>query len=174
MRLAILTATLFIVGVADKKVDDQIIFDLTKCVKKILDYEVRRGKTSRTHLNVTFRLLASFQKSFAREEHLLKIKLGNITYGTRVHSKNIRRKYQTILNILLKPTKEPQPGYYMSSVRAPIAAIWNFNSVFKSEFTLVTSTEPPKVYNGSQEKIYEFDFNDTLRLGTQGITLNQY
>uniref|UniRef100_V5H2A8 Uncharacterized protein n=1 Tax=Ixodes ricinus TaxID=34613 RepID=V5H2A8_IXORI len=58
----------------------------------------------------------------------------------------------------------------MSSVRAPIAAIWNFFPAFMSEFPLMTSTEPPKVYKGSQERIYEFDFNDTLKLERKGNT----
>ncbi|KAM7297374.1 uncharacterized protein ISCGN_022526 [Ixodes scapularis] len=70
----------------------------------------------------------------------------------------------------MNPSQESQPGYYMSNVRAPIAAIWKFDSVFQSEFPLVTSTEPPKVYNGSQERIYEFDFNGTLRLERKGYT----
>uniref|UniRef100_A0A0K8REV7 Putative dap-36 protein member n=1 Tax=Ixodes ricinus TaxID=34613 RepID=A0A0K8REV7_IXORI len=165
MRLGILTATLFIVGGAAKSAP--IIFDLTKCVR---DFATKFAEERHRELiSCNLSAAGEFSEIVRKGRTPFKIKLGNITYGTRVHSK-ISEDSTNYTQYFMNPTEEPQPGYYMSSVRAPIAAIWNFYSVFTSEFPLVTSTEPPKVYNGSQEKIYEFDFNDTLRLERKGYT----
>uniref|UniRef100_A0A6B0V5Z6 Putative conserved secreted protein n=1 Tax=Ixodes ricinus TaxID=34613 RepID=A0A6B0V5Z6_IXORI len=165
MRLAILAATLFIVGVASKNA--LVIFDLTECV---MDFALKFAKEKHRDL-VSCNLSAAGEFSeIVREGRTpFKIKLGNFTYGMSVHSK-MSKESTNYTQYFMNPTTEPQPGYYMSNVRAPIAAIWNFDSVFKSEFPLVTSTEPPKVYNGSQERIYKFDFNDTLKLERKGYT----
>ncbi|EEC16373.1 secreted salivary gland peptide, putative, partial [Ixodes scapularis] len=180
MRLGILTATLFMVGVASKnsskhkdhvshpkKTDAPVIFDLTECVR---DFALKFAKQKRRDL-ISCDLSAAGEFSEITHEGRtpFKIKLGNITYGTHVHSK-MSKESTNYTQYFMNPSQEPQPGYYMSNVRAPIAAVWNFESVFKSEFPLVTSTEPPKVYNGSQERIYKFDFNGTLRLERKGYT----
>ncbi|CAN8030809.1 unnamed protein product, partial [Ixodes persulcatus] len=180
MRLGILTATLFIVGVASKKsrrhADEfrwqqkrraPVIFDLTKCVR---DFATNFAKEKHRELiSCNLSAAAEFSEIIYEGRTPFEIKLGNITYGTQVHSE-MSEESTNYTQYFINPSREPQPGRYMSNVRAPIAAIWNFESVFKSEFPLETSTEPPKVYNGSQERIYEFDFNDTLRLERKGYT----
>ncbi|CAN8030811.1 unnamed protein product, partial [Ixodes persulcatus] len=150
-----------------KKQDAPVIFDLTECVR---DFATNFAKERhRDLISCNLSAAGEFSEIVHEGRTPFNIKLGNITYGMRVHSK-MSEKSTNYTQYFMNPTAETQPGSYMSNVQAPIAAIWNFESVFKSEFPLLTSTEPPKVYNGSQERIYEFDFNDTLRLERKGYT----
>ncbi|CAN8008274.1 unnamed protein product, partial [Ixodes pacificus] len=147
--------------------DAPVIFDLTECVR---DFALKFAKEKRRDLiSCNLSAAAEFSEIIYEGRTPFKIKLGNITYGTRVHS-TMSEESTNYTQSFMNPYKEPQPASYMSNVRAPIAAVWNFDSAFKSEFPLVTSTEPPKVYNGSQERIYKFDFNDTLKLERKGYT----
>uniref|UniRef100_A0A0K8RK97 Putative dap-36 protein member n=1 Tax=Ixodes ricinus TaxID=34613 RepID=A0A0K8RK97_IXORI len=181
MRLDILTATLFIVGVASKKSskhkdhvshpkkqDVPVIFDLTECVR---NFATKFAETKHREL-ISWNLSAAaaeFPEIVHEGKTPFTIKLGEIIYGTSVHSK-LSKESTNYTQDFINPYDVPQPGSYRSDVRAPIAAIWNIQSAFKSEFPLLISTQPPKVYNGSQEREYKFDLNDTLKLERKGYT----
>uniref|UniRef100_A0A0K8RLU9 Putative dap-36 protein member n=1 Tax=Ixodes ricinus TaxID=34613 RepID=A0A0K8RLU9_IXORI len=181
MRLGILTATLFIVVVASKKSSKHkdhgshskkqgapVIFDLTQCVR---DFATKFAEGKHRDL-ISWNLSAAaaeFPEIVLEGKTPFRIKLKEIVYGNNVHSK-MSKESTNYTQSFMNPYKKPQPGIYRSDVLAPIAAIWNLHSAFKSEFSLVTSTHPPKVYKGSQERDYEFDLNDTLRVERKGHT----
>uniref|UniRef100_A0A0K8R853 Putative dap-36 protein member n=1 Tax=Ixodes ricinus TaxID=34613 RepID=A0A0K8R853_IXORI len=166
MHSAILIATFFIVGVVST--DATVIFDLTKCVTDFVMKKAREEHREIVSLNLS--AAASFPMIIQEKKTPLRVFVRNISYGSKVHSSASEKRTNYSAYFMNQKYDRPENRTYRSHVRRSIAAIWSSHTVFQSEFPLEITTEPPKVYTGSQELVYKFDLNDTLKLERKGST----
>ncbi|CAN7940325.1 unnamed protein product, partial [Ixodes hexagonus] len=98
------------------------------------------------------------------------VEVRNISYGNKVHTMTSKKSTNYSTYFMNQGYKKSQMRTYRGDVPSPVAATWKLKSVFRSQFRLQISTQPPKVYKGSQQLEYKFDLNDTLMLERNGWT----